>query len=86
MSLYDDYRADIQFSRDFPFGMPSDTWTTKDGIKIKLADMTEKHIKNCMKLVGEDDDWYWKFEEELKRRGKHSRKIVIKRKGYSDIK
>jgi len=31
--------------------------------------MTEQHIKNCMRLVGEDDGWYGVFYKELKRRG-----------------
>nr|DAJ85311.1 MAG TPA: hypothetical protein [Caudoviricetes sp.]DAU56535.1 MAG TPA: hypothetical protein [Caudoviricetes sp.] len=30
--------------------------------------MTEQHIKNCMRLVGEDDGWYGVFCKELKRR------------------
>lgn len=68
MSLWNDYEADSAFERDFPFGVPSDTWVTKTGVKIKLSDMTEKHIKNCMRMVGEDDDWYFVFLNELKRR------------------
>ena len=30
--------------------------------------MTGQHIKNCMRLVGEDDGWYDVFCKELKRR------------------
>lgn len=68
MSLYDDYIADLQFAIDFPYGVPCDYWTTKDGTEIKLSDMSEEHIRNCMRIVGEDNDWYDKFEEELCRR------------------
>lgn len=68
MSLYDDYIADIQFAIDFPYGVPCDYWTTRDGTRIKLCDMSEDHIRNCMRIVGEDDAWYDKFEEELCRR------------------
>ena len=70
MSLWDDYKADAQFARDFPFGVPCDTWVTKDGTEIQLPDMSEQHIRNCMKMVGKDDLWYSKFYKELKRRGK----------------
>lgn len=68
MSLWDDYMADLQFEHDFPYGVDYNYWTTRDGIRIKLCDMSEEHIRNCMRMVGEDDDWYYKFEEELNRR------------------
>lgn len=68
MSLFSDYEAEYEFEKDFPFGVPSDTWKTKDGRKIKVSEMTEQHIKNCMRLVGEDDGWYGVFCKELKRR------------------
>jgi len=70
MSLFDDYMINAQFSKDFPFGVPCDTWVTRDGVKIKLKDMTISHIKNCMKIVGEDDPWYPYFQEELNKRKK----------------
>lgn len=68
MSLWDDYKADCQFNRDFPYGLPGDKWVTIDGTEIKLRDMTETHIRNCMKLVGEDDEWYSVFQDELNKR------------------
>lgn len=68
MSMWSDYEADAAFERDFPFGVPYDEWTTKDGRKIRLADMTESHIRNCMRIVGEDDAWYGRFKKELARR------------------
>lgn len=68
MSLWDDYEADAMFEWDFPFGVPCDEWTTRDGNKIRLKDMTERHIRNCMRIVGEDDMWYGRFAEELARR------------------
>ena len=70
MSLWDNYRAEAQFAKDFPFGVPCDTWITKDGTEIMLKDMTAQHIKNCMRMVGEDDPWYAEFFKELKRRKK----------------
>ena len=69
MSLWNDYKWDAYFAKDFPFDVPCDTWVTKDGSKIKVQDMTEKHIRNCMRMVGEDDPWYGHFYNELKRRG-----------------
>lgn len=68
MGLYSDMEADYAFERDYPFGMPCDEWKTSDGRKIKVKDMTNEHIKNCMRIVGEDDGWFYVFQTELKRR------------------
>ena len=67
MSLWDDYEADAAFARDFPFGVPCDTWESKSG-NIAVKDMSVAHIQNCMKIVGEDDPWFSYFQKELKRR------------------
>ena len=67
MSLWDDYRVDAQFAHDFPFGVPNKYWHSKEG-DILVTDMTEAHIKNCMRMVGEDDDWYSYFQKEFDRR------------------
>jgi hypothetical protein len=69
MSLYDDYRIDCQFAADFPHGVPGKYWTTRDGTEIEVKEMTETHIRNCMRKIGKDDPWYAEFCEELKRRG-----------------
>ena len=69
MSLWDDYEVEAQFARDFPFGVPGDIWRSRNG-EIRLSDMTDEHICNCMSIVGEDDAWYSKFQEELNRRKK----------------
>lgn len=68
MSLWDDYESDAAFELAYPHGVPCGVWTTRDGTEIKLSDMTEQHIMNCMRLVGEDDPWFSEFYEELKRR------------------
>lgn len=89
MSMFEDYEAEAAFARDFPHGVPSDEWTTRGGTKIKLTDMTESYIHNCMKIIGEDDPWYCEFQKELERR-KRKRKtqedIQIKayKQGYFD--
>lgn len=70
MSLFDDYEAEVAFSRDFPFGVPCKHWHSKDG-DILVTEMTEAHIRNCMNLVGMDDAWYPYFEQELERRKTH---------------
>ena len=44
-------KDDIQFELDFPFSVACDYWTTKDGREIKLCDMSESHIRNCMCIV-----------------------------------
>lgn len=68
MSLWSDYEVDFIFSRDYPHGVPSDTWTDRFGKKHALCYMPERYIRNCMALVGEDDPWYARFYEELQRR------------------
>ena len=72
ISLYDEFMADCQFEHDYPFGIPDERdpiWTTREGEEIRVADMTEAHIRNCMRIVGEDDVWYGCFKAELERRG-----------------
>jgi hypothetical protein len=36
--------------------------------KILVKDMSTKHIKNCMAIVGADDKWYNYFQQELNSR------------------
>lgn len=67
MSLWSDYKAETYFKHHYPFGLPNKYWRGERG-KILVTDMTEQYIKNCMRIVGEDDDWYWYFKEELQRR------------------
>lgn len=69
MSIFSDFSADYQFERDYPFGVPCETWTTRDGRQLNIGEMSERHIRNCMCMVGEDDPWYARFQRELDRRG-----------------
>ena len=69
MSMWADYAADNQFEREFPFGLQGETWHSKNG-DIKVSDMTDVHIKNCMKVVGEDNAWYDYFRKILDKRKK----------------
>ena len=68
MGMFSDWFADYAFENDYPHGLPTDEWITKSGAPIKLTDMTDSHLKNCMKMVGEDDKWYYAFEKELESR------------------
>lgn len=68
MSLWDDYKVDAQFAMDFPHGVNNDEWRTREGKVLKVKDMTTAHIKNCMRMIGKTDDFYYVFETELKRR------------------
>ena len=68
MSLYSDY--DGYFEDQYPFGMAGDVWRSRSG-DIKVSDMTDFHIRACMRVVGEDDVWYGRFLNELKRREAH---------------
>ena len=71
MSLGEEWISDHLFEIDFPFGLPGDTWETKDGRVLRLTEMTEQHIRNCMRMVGNHDPWYERFSMELKRRAKN---------------
>ena len=42
MSFREDF--DGYFEHDYPFGMPGDTWHSKNG-PIKVAEMTTEHIR-----------------------------------------
>lgn len=67
MSLWDDYKADGLFERDYPFGLPGKEWKSREG-PVLVTNMTEAHIKHCMEIVGQDDEWYGYFQKELDRR------------------
>lgn len=69
MSLWDDYYADYAFHDQYPHGVNNDEWRTREGKVLKLKDMTSAHIRNCMRMLGNSDDFYYAFEAELKRRG-----------------
>lgn len=63
--------ADYAFERDYPFGIPNPKnpiWKTRSGKELPIRNMTTQHIRNCMRLVGEDDMWYDAFAAELERR------------------
>ena len=68
MSLGREYMSDYAFETEYPFGIAGEYWTTKDGHKIAIKDMTTQHILNCMRIVGEDDEWYYVFKNELESR------------------
>lgn len=49
-------------------------WTMRDGTEIEIKDMTERHIRNCMRMVGKDTEWYEVFQNELNKRNEQKRK------------
>ena len=69
MALWDDYKIDVMFREQYPHGVNNDEWRCRDGRVIKLKDMTSDHIRNCMRIITENDDFWYAFEAELKRRG-----------------
>lgn len=71
MSLWSDYEVDCIFAQQFPHGVNNDEWRTKDGSVLKVRDMTTQHIKNCMRMIGQDDDFWYVFDAELRRRTDH---------------
>lgn len=75
MSLGEDFRNEYAFEMDFPHGINNDEWRTREGKILKVKDMTTAHIKNCMRMIGEKDDFYYVFEDELKKRKDESKKV-----------
>ena len=73
MSLWSDYETDALFAQQFPHGVNNDEWRTKDGRVLKISEMSESHIRNCMRLIGQEDDFWYAFEAELKRRSKNGK-------------
>lgn len=69
MSLGSEYLAEYAYERDHPHGVNNDEWKTRDGRILKVKDMTTAHIKNCMRMIGQMDDFWYVFEAELKKRG-----------------
>lgn len=69
MSIWSDYEAEMTFRMHYPHGVNNDEWTTREGKTLKLKDMTTAHIKNCMRMIGDTNDFYYAFEAELARRG-----------------
>lgn len=69
MSLFSDYEAEYGFERDFPFGVPSSTWKTKDGRKIKVSQMTEQHIKKLYAISWRRRWMVWRVLQGIKKEG-----------------
>lgn len=77
MSMGSEFFAEYAYEISFPFGMPCGNdplWKTRESKRIPVSKMTTAHIQNCMRIVGEDDDWYWAFQKELDRRANDGRK------------
>lgn len=85
MGLWSDYESEAVFGRDYPHGVPCGVWTTASGKEIPLKEMETAHIKNCMRLIGEDDPWYGHFQKELKRRKEETKKLSDYQMGEWDM-
>lgn len=68
MDKFDELHINAQIGKDFPYGIPGEIWCTKEGKELYVTKMTEKHIKNCMHMVGSKDPWFAYFKMELERR------------------
>lgn len=78
MSLWADYRDDYEsFEASNPDSfLPgsgrNSLWPAKSG-DVRVCDMSDSHIINCMKIVGLAVEWYRLFEEELEIRSRCER-------------
>lgn len=68
MGMGQDWLADQAFEWHHPFGLPGPYWVDKHGTPHKVTEMPTFYIRNCMSVVGPDDDWYEYFDKELRRR------------------
>jgi len=47
----------------------NDVWIQKDGTPIRIVDMTDEHIRNCIAFIGNSDlELKRLFQQELERR------------------
>lgn len=73
MSYGKEYLEEHAYELYTPIGDPNnEIWTTRDGKKMHVKNMTTKHIVNCLKILKDDlynDCWNVIFTKELKRRG-----------------
>ena len=74
MSLGSDYLAEYAFEWDYPHGINNDEWRDARGVVHKLKDMSESYIKNVMRFIGKDDDFWYACEAELNRRLDYDRR------------
>lgn len=67
MSMWSDFESDYAY--EMYHCMQAGIWTMRDGTEIAVTDMTTSHIRNCMRTVGKNNEWYAVFADELERRG-----------------
>lgn len=78
MSMASELLSDYYYEMDYPFGRPNAKnahWVTRDGKEIPVCKMGTAHIMDCMRMVGEDDEWYWCFMDELNRMASDENKL-----------
>ena len=44
-------------------------WTTRDGKKLLISEMSDEHVKNCYHMVRDSDYWKTIFKLEIENRG-----------------
>ena len=71
MTIINRWDGDIDSPDNNPIyvGNPSnEVWTTKEGKRVRVKNMTDDHVRNCYKFVKSE---YWKnvFRMEMEKRG-----------------
>lgn len=75
MGLGEDVRIDIEIAREIAWDnayrrIKEGVWMMRDGQEIKLTDMTNRHIENCIRMLEKKDGeipelWADRFKKEL---------------------
>lgn len=59
-----------------------DTWMTQDKVKIKLVDMDDRHITNCIKLLERN---LTKTEPEYRTKPRYKAKVLLQIEAFKEV-
>ena len=73
MSVINCWSDDIDCPENYPIysgNSSNEIWTTKNGERIKIGDMSDDHVFNCYSIVMQTGSEYWQlvFKAELDKR------------------
>ena len=72
--ISESYANEVELRMEIEKSAANGIWTTRDGKRIRIIDMSEDHIKNTINYIRKNDStdmmlpWVTVFQNELKRR------------------